>query len=68
MPWKVCKSWDWTGRNYLLPVPHRPSEISKIEIDPSLRLADADRRDNIYPRPAEEKIKTEKRKKKKKKK
>lgn len=46
----VVKDWKWTHPVYALQVPIKQSDIIKVEIDPSLRLADVDRDDNVWER------------------
>ncbi|NNE55864.1 MAG: M1 family metallopeptidase [Flavobacteriales bacterium] len=46
--WTVLEAWPWTNPDYSLELPFPISDISKIEIDPSKRLADIDRSDNTF--------------------
>ena len=49
MDLQVLEDWFWTHPTYLIDLPHSRKEISKIQIDPSQRLADMDLSDNaIY--------------------
>jgi len=41
-------AWKWTSLTYTLKLNHPLSEIKSIEIDPSQRMADVDRRNNKY--------------------
>lgn len=41
--------WPWVNPYYTLTLPYDLEEIESIEIDPSQRLADVDRGNNIYP-------------------
>lgn len=45
----VETAWPWTYPIYELMLPIESSDILSIEIDPSMRLADIDRSNNIYP-------------------
>lgn len=44
---KVYEPWRWTDVNYVLTTDRRITDIVKVEIDPSLRLADVDRKNNV---------------------
>ena len=44
----VASDWKWTHPVYALQVPISLNDITKVEIDPSLRLADIDREDNTF--------------------
>lgn len=44
----LMKDWKWTHPVYALHIPIKLSDITKIEIDPSLRMADIDRKDNVW--------------------
>jgi len=48
--YKVAEDWPWTNPTYGLELDVSLSDIDKIEIDASQRLADADRENNIFPR------------------
>lgn len=41
------KDWPWTHANYELMIPVKKKKIMKVEIDPSQRLADIDRGNNL---------------------
>jgi hypothetical protein len=45
----VKEDWPWTYPTYKLEIPRVASEIQKIEIDPSQRMADVKRQNNVYP-------------------
>lgn len=45
----VEADWPWTYPFYELRLPVNPAQIQSIEIDPSGRLADIDRSNNLYP-------------------
>jgi len=51
---QAAKPWPWTHPTYDIILPFPVEEIEKIEIDPSRRLGDIDRDDNIWPIPQEE--------------
>jgi hypothetical protein len=38
--------WDWVNPTYTFSIARKPDEIASIEIDPSLRMADVDRKNN----------------------
>lgn len=41
------EAWPWVNPTYVVKVNKRAAEITSIEIDPSLRLADLDRKNNV---------------------
>ncbi len=45
----VSEDWPWTNPSFKLCISVPKKDIQKIEIDPSLRLADTDRTNNAYP-------------------
>ncbi|MEO5997035.1 MAG: M1 family metallopeptidase, partial [Chitinophagaceae bacterium] len=47
IPRKVYEPWKWTHRTYIVETTRKITDITAIEIDPTLRLADVDRRDNV---------------------
>ena len=49
--WNVAPDWMWVAPRYELNLPFARSSIKNIEIDPSLRLADVDRSDNMKEAP-----------------
>ena len=46
----VSEDWPWTNPTFTVCLEVKINDIKSIEIDPSLRLADVDRTDNIYPK------------------
>jgi hypothetical protein len=46
--WITADSWSWTHPTYTLELSRAKSQISKIEIDPTERLADLNRDNNIW--------------------
>ncbi len=46
---ETLKSWGWAYPNYKLTLDQAKSKIERIEIDPSQRLADVQRENNVYP-------------------
>ena len=50
----VEEDWPWTHPTYDFVIPCKLSKIEKIEIDPSERMADLDRKNNVYPMVEEE--------------
>lgn len=51
IPYEVVKPWGWTIPEYELTLDARFKNIVKIEIDPSQRLADVDRSNNVWQAP-----------------
>ena len=45
----VLPDWPWSFPTYQMTIPHPESNIKSIVIDPSLRMADVDRTNNVYP-------------------
>ena len=45
---QVSRDWPWTHPYYLLELDIPKNQILSIEIDPSLRMADVDRSDNVW--------------------
>ena len=43
---KVYEEWNWTNPTYLISTSHHLMEIVSVEIDPSLRMADVNRKNN----------------------
>ncbi|MDB5203376.1 MAG: family peptidase [Ferruginibacter sp.] len=43
----VHEEWKWTHPTYVVEVNHKLSELVKVEIDPSKRMADTERRNNL---------------------
>lgn len=46
---KVEADWPWTFPSYELVLDEKIENIKSIEIDPSYRMADVDRKNNLYP-------------------
>lgn len=44
---KVHEAWRWTHPTYVVSFPERLLSVSKVEIDPSKRMADVDQRNNV---------------------
>lgn len=51
MDWTVAPDWMWVSPEYELTLPYSQTQIQKIEIDPSLRMADVNRSDNTREAP-----------------
>ncbi len=51
---EVQETWPWTHPTYQLIVPFKEKDIVRIQIDPTLRLADVSSKNNIYPFPEAE--------------
>ncbi len=47
IPRKVYEAWKWTHPTYVIETTRPITELTAIEIDPSLRLADVSRGDNV---------------------
>jgi hypothetical protein len=47
----VSEDWPWTNPTFNLCIDLPIEEIARVEIDPSLRLSDVNRQNNIYPEP-----------------
>ncbi len=48
----VKKDWPWVYPEYRLTINRNISEVERIEIDPSLRMADVERENNVWPKSA----------------
>ncbi|EAY24537.1 putative aminopeptidase [Microscilla marina ATCC 23134] len=46
----IKPDWPWTFPTYSLTIDRKRGDIAKIEIDPSLLMADIDRKNNVYPK------------------
>ncbi|OQP64481.1 peptidase M1 [Niastella vici] len=46
VPRMVYEPWKWTSPQYTFEVPRKITDLKVIEIDPSMRLADVDRKNN----------------------
>lgn len=46
IPRTVFEAWKWTHPTYTIEVPRKLSEMKNLEIDPSQRMADIERRNN----------------------
>ncbi len=44
----VLPTWNWVNPFYSFVISRKVSDIRKIEIDPSLRMADIDRKNNVW--------------------
>lgn len=44
----IKPDWPWVNPTYTLEIDKRASEIKRIEIDPSMRMADINRENNVY--------------------
>lgn len=53
--WIQAEDWEWVAPEYILSITEPIDSIQRIEIDPSHRMADIDRENNIWqPAPEEE--------------
>lgn len=48
LQYEILNDWHWVTPNYELILPYKLEGIQKIEIDPSMRLADVERNNNIF--------------------
>ncbi|HEY5405548.1 MAG TPA: M1 family metallopeptidase [Ginsengibacter sp.] len=46
-PFIVHSEWNWTNRTYVVEFDHPLIDLVRVEIDPSGRMADIDRRNNV---------------------
>lgn len=46
----VTEDWPWTNPDFTLCIDVKEKDIKSIEIDPSLRLSDINRENNVFPR------------------
>src|SRR5262249_43369582 len=46
IPRKVYDAWKWTSDTYVVETDKKLTTITSVEIDPSQRMADVDRRNN----------------------
>ncbi len=44
----VCRRWQWVNPTYELQIPFGVAKIRSVEIDPSIRMADVKRENNIW--------------------
>ncbi len=44
----LAEDWPWTNPRYDLIIDHPLSDIKEIQIDPTMRMADLDRENNLY--------------------
>jgi hypothetical protein len=47
IPRKVYAPWKWTDKTYTIETTHKITDLTAIEIDPTKRLADINRVDNV---------------------
>ncbi|TNE72310.1 M1 family peptidase [bacterium] len=52
----IAKDWPWTHPEYNLELNHPGKQIERIEIDPTLRMADINRLNNTWPFPNDKKF------------
>lgn len=52
----VKEAWPWAYPEYILQIPTGRAEIESIEIDPSLRMADVERSNNVFPTTTDKKF------------
>ena len=48
----LLKDWGWTYPEYGFSIPRKSSEIKSIELDPSGRMSDVNRDNNVFPTPS----------------
>lgn len=44
---QVAEEWKWTHPTYIVEVKHKLTDMKQVEIDPSKRMADVDRKNNL---------------------
>ncbi|GAB3018127.1 M1 family metallopeptidase [Niabella terrae] len=49
--WKTYPAWKWTQHKYVIETDLKLAQISSIEIDPSQRMADVERKNNLMKLP-----------------
>ena len=47
----VSEDWPWTNPEFTVCLDVKMADVKQVQIDPSQRLADVDKSDNMYPRP-----------------
>lgn len=47
VPYEVHEEWRWTHPTYILSFNRKLMDLSKVEIDPSKRMADVDQKNNV---------------------
>lgn len=52
--WTVSDDWPWVFPGYELSIDRPVSDIARIEIDPSMRMADVNRSNNVWESPAKD--------------
>lgn len=45
--WNIHEEWRWTHPTYVLEIKSKLTDIKKVEIDPSKRMADVERKNNL---------------------
>ncbi len=48
MKFSVIEDWPWTNPTYSFEIPVKMKTVEKVEIDPSIRMADVNRENNIW--------------------
>jgi Peptidase family M1 domain len=48
MKYTVAEDWPWTNPTYILEIPSKLKNVEKVEIDPSIRMADVERENNSW--------------------
>ncbi len=48
MKYTVVEDWPWTNPTYTFEIPVKIKKIEKVEIDPTIRMADVDRDNNTW--------------------
>lgn len=46
----VSEDWPWTNPSFTVCLDVKMDDVKSVQIDPSYRMADSDRKNNIYPR------------------
>jgi len=48
MKYTVAEDWPWTNPTYTLEIPVKFKNVKKVEIDPTIRMADVERENNTW--------------------
>ena len=48
MKFTVIEDWPWTNPTYFFEIPVKMKNVEKVEIDPTIRLADVNRENNVW--------------------
>lgn len=51
VPYQVLPDWEWVNLIYQFHIPYNTDQVSSVMIDPSMRMADLNRDNNLWPPP-----------------